>query len=82
MYTDTSGAEGLSHAFMPLMPSNSTEAIDQAFVDMTIARASGKAVPKSDKPMHQVDASKDLSSSVAKGPPKRDSGGVYVCGKH
>eukprot|EP00913_Durusdinium_trenchii_P002650 g2453.t1 len=41
-------------------------AIDQAFVDMTIARASGKAVPKSDKPMHQVDASKDLSKPLGK----------------
>ena len=38
------------------------EAVDQSFVDMTAARAGGKVLPKSEKPMHQLDAPKDLSS--------------------
>ena len=40
------------------------KAIDQSFVDMTAARAKGATVPKSYKPMHQVDAAKDLSGST------------------
>jgi hypothetical protein len=36
------------------------EAIDQSFVEMTKARAEGKALP-SKQAMHQLDASKDLS---------------------
>eukprot|EP00439_Symbiodinium_sp_Y106_P073749 s239_g13.t5 len=39
-------------------------AIDQSFVDMTEARAKGATVPKSYKPMHQVDAAKDLSKPL------------------
>ncbi|OLP90248.1 Kynurenine 3-monooxygenase [Symbiodinium microadriaticum] len=39
-------------------------AIDQSFVDMTAARAKGATVPKSYKPMHQVDAAKDLSKPL------------------
>ena len=31
-------------------------------MDMTAARAGGKVLPKSDKPMHQLDAPKDLSA--------------------
>lgn len=47
-------AEGLSRG--------GSEAVDQSFVDMTAARAGGKVLPKSDKPMHQLDAPKDLSA--------------------
>ena len=36
------------------------DAIDQSFVEMTKARAEGKALP-SKQAMHQLDASKDLS---------------------
>ena len=32
---------------------------------MTAARADGKALPKSDQPMHQLDASKNLSCLFA-----------------
>ena len=42
------------------------EAIDQSFVDMTEARAKGATLPKSYKPMHQVDAAKDLRFLVAR----------------
>ena len=42
------------------------EAVDQSFVDMAEARAKGSKVPKSYKPMHQVDAAKDLSPSDAR----------------
>ncbi|CAJ1381455.1 unnamed protein product [Effrenium voratum] len=41
-------------------------AVDQTFVDMAVARAAGSTMPKSFKPMHQVDAAKDLSKPMGK----------------
>jgi len=41
-------------------------AVDQSFVEMTKARAEGSALPKSNKAMHQLDASKDLSKPLGK----------------